>query len=250
VAGWRKWFDNLIGFQAAPQKFSEKSTIIENIPPSYRPPMIPLQEISQFVGATTINSHSCFAAGTLVQTISGRQPIETLSIGDQVLSQDARTGELSYKPVIEVYHNPPNATFRIQLGNETIVSSQIHRFWKAGEGWVMARDLRAGDRLRTLNGIETVASISNGDVVPVFNLSVADNADFFVGKTSVLAHDNSIPGLRERPFDALDDPKTAEAEPDAAEPGPASSNNAKPTASRTNAQPLAKAGRSGFNSTR
>ena len=51
-----------------------------------------------------------------------------------------------------MHHNPPSKTFHVKLGGETIVSSEFHRFWKAGQGWVMARDLKVGDRLRTLDG--------------------------------------------------------------------------------------------------
>ena len=63
-----------------------------------------------------------------------------------------------------------------------IVSSYFHRFWKAGSGWVMARDLKVGDPIRTLNGTVQVTAIEDGKVVPVFNLDVADDADFFVGE--------------------------------------------------------------------
>ncbi len=82
------------------------------------------------------------------------------------------------------------------------MSSYFHRFWKAGSGWVMARDLKEGDRIRTLTGTVKVSAIDEGKVVPVFNLDVADDSDFFVGKLGALAHDNTVPNLRELPFDA------------------------------------------------
>ena len=102
-----------------------------------------------------------------------------------------------------MHHNPPSKTFRIKLGDETITSSHFHRFWKAGSGWVMARDLKEGDPIRTLNGTVKVTAIDDGRVMPVFNVNVADDADFFVGETAALAHDNTLPNLREQPFDAL-----------------------------------------------
>ena len=70
-----------------------------------------------------------------------------------------KTGELKYQPIVTAYHNPPNATLRIELGSETIVATGIHRFWKAGQGWVMARELKAGDALRTLGGLAVVKSV-------------------------------------------------------------------------------------------
>jgi hypothetical protein len=66
---------------------------------------------------------------------------------------------------------------------------------------VMARDLKIDDPIRTLNGTVKVTAIEEGKVVPVYNLDVADDADFFVGKLGALAHDNTLPNLREQPFD-------------------------------------------------
>ncbi len=139
----------------------------------------------------------------MVRTLEGLEPIESLKVGDQVLTQSTKTGALGYKPVLVVHHNPPSRTFRLKLGDETIVSSHFHRFWKAGSGWVMARDLREGDPIRTLSGTVTVTAIDDGRVVPVFNLDVEGDADFFVGVTGALAHDNTLPNLREEPFDAV-----------------------------------------------
>jgi hypothetical protein len=65
----------------------------------------------------------------------------------------------------------------------------------------MARDLKAGDPIRTLNGTARVTSIEDGEVVPVYNLDVANDADFFVGQAGALAHDNTLPNLRQQPFD-------------------------------------------------
>ena len=147
--------------------------------------------------------HSCFGAGTLVRTLDGSTEIEKLRAGDLVLTQGPKTGELKYQPMLTAYHNPPNATLRIDLGNETIVATGIHRFWKAGRGWVMARELKPGDALRTLAGLAVVKSVENERVQPVFNLQVADGESFFVGKAGVLAHDNSLVNPTPSPFDAV-----------------------------------------------
>jgi hypothetical protein len=146
---------------------------------------------------------SCFAAGTLVHTMSGLRPIEDLAIGDPVLTQSTKTGALDFHPVVGVHHNPPARTFRVALGDDVIVSSIFHRFWKAGQGWVMARDLDVGDPIRTLKGVRKVTKIEEGDVVPVYNLDIAADADFFAGRAAALVHDNSLPDLRQLPFDSV-----------------------------------------------
>ena len=95
---------------------------------------------------------SCFGPGTLVRTREGTRPIEAIRVGDVVLTQETKTGASSFAPVMTVFHNKPAPTLRIDLGGEPIVTTGIHRFWKAGRGWVMARDLRPGDAVRTLGG--------------------------------------------------------------------------------------------------
>jgi len=195
---WLKWFNNLVGFNQL--QASEPATVIQNVPLAYQPEPIP---ISGFVGPIAIARVSCFGAGTMVRTLSGLEPIESLKVGDQVLTQSSKTGSLAYRPILVVHHNPPSKTYQIKLGEETIVSSYFHRFWKAGSGWVMARDLKLGDPIRTLNGTVKVTAIEDGKVVPVFNVDVADDADFFVGELGALAHDNTLPNLRQTPFDAV-----------------------------------------------
>ena len=95
------------------------------------------------------------------------------------------------------------ATFRIGLEDESIVATGIHRLWKAGKGWTMARELKPGDILRTLGGIAAVKSVVEETVQPVFNLQVADGESYFVGRSGVLAHDNSTINPTPEPFDAV-----------------------------------------------
>jgi hypothetical protein len=212
-AEWQKWYVNLIGYTFKLLQSSDKSTVVEDVPLAYQPQPIP---IGQFAGPIASMRVSCFGAGTLVRTLTGLEPIETLKVGDPVLTQSTKTGALGYKPILTVHHNPPSKTFLVKLGEETVASSEFHRFWKSGQGWVMARDLKEGDRIRTLDGPVAVSRIEVGEVVPVYNLDVAEDGDFFVGRGGVLVHDNTLPDLRERPFDAVEalagpvkDPKPA-----------------------------------------
>jgi hypothetical protein len=116
--------------------------------------------------------------------------------------QDTRTGSLGFQPVVAVYHNPPGATLRVTLGDDAVVATGIHRFWKAGKGWAMARDLKPGDAIRTLGGVAKVELVEDEKVQPVFNLEVAEGHSFLVGKLGVLVHDNSAVEPTTSPFDA------------------------------------------------
>ncbi len=206
---WQKWYTDLVGYQALSASTTEPPTVIEQVPLDYQPQPVP---IGQFIGPIAVQRMSCFGAGTLVRTLGAVRPIEELAVGDQVLSQSTRTGALAYRPILVTHHNPPSKTFEISLGRETLVSSAFHRFWKAGQGWVMARELKSGDLVRTLNGVVRMASIGPGKIVPVFNLDVAEDADFFVGHTAALVHDNTLPDPRQLAFDALADPAAHETE--------------------------------------
>ncbi len=151
----------------------------------------------------TIGRFSCFAAGTPVHTRNGLRPIESLRIGDVVLSFDPATGKLGHQPILAVHHNPPSPTFHLQTGGETVVTSEYHRFWEPGLGWTMARDLEVGNVIRKLSGVVPVDSLEKGQTQPVYNLDVAGGHTFFVGKIGLLVHDNTLPQLRDAPFDAI-----------------------------------------------
>jgi hypothetical protein len=182
---WSKWSYDRIGY-------------------SYTsPPKVELTDVLYNLPAPTIIS--CFAAGTLVRTLEGPRPIESIRAGDQVLSQSIATGALAYQVVRLVHHNPPAPTVKLTLeGGEVLVPSVYHRFWLAGKGWAMARDLKAGDILRARTGRVTVVSAEPGAVVPVYNLSVAYDRTYFVGRRDYLVHDNSLPEPGAiKPFDAV-----------------------------------------------
>jgi hypothetical protein len=146
---------------------------------------------------------SCFAQGTVVWTLLGPRPIETLSVGDRILSEDPSTGVLSYQSVAVVYHNPPNATLTIGFGSEEIVATPIHRFWRVGKGWALARDLKPGDPIRVLGSLARVTRVAPNVVQSVFNLEVPGGHDYFVGRAGVLVHDNTAVQPISEPFDAF-----------------------------------------------
>jgi len=111
-------------------------------------------------------------------------------------------GRLSYVPVLRPFHNKPSPTFKIDLGADSVVATGIHRFWKAGHGWAMARDLKPGDVLRTVGGTVRVGSVVTQPVQPVYNLEVGNTRTFFVGGPGLLVHDNSLVNPVPSPFDA------------------------------------------------
>ena len=131
----------------------------------------------------------------------GKRQIESIAAGDRVLAQDTKTGELSFQPVLATHRNGPSKTLRIAVGSESIVATGIHRFWIAGKGWTMARDLKAGDSLRIIGGTATVESVTPDETQLVYNLTVATDGDFLVASAGLLVHDYGFVLPVSQPFD-------------------------------------------------
>ncbi len=185
---WKTWWTDQLGYVYQSSIPETKPTYTDT-----------LRVQTPFTVGTTHTA--CFAAGTLVVTIDGPRAIESIQVGDRVLSQDPTTGLLSFRPVVAVHRNRPTPTLRIAVDGETIVATGIHRFWKAGKGWIMARDLKPGDRLRVVGATVAVRSVEPDATQPVYNLDIADDRDFFVGGQGLLVHDYSFVQPVMSPFD-------------------------------------------------
>jgi Pretoxin HINT domain len=196
---WASWWLDRVGYASASPAWTSRRTVTMDVPIAYQPPILPEGAYRE---VTRVERRSCFGAGTPVQTVAGPRPIESLRIGDLVLTQSTASGGLGYHPILVVHRNPPSPTIRVKLGGEAVVSSHFHRFWLAGRGWVMARDLKVGETVRTLGGVAVVESVEPDAAQPVFNLDVADDADFFAGRAAALVHDNTLPDPGLVPFDA------------------------------------------------
>ena len=139
----------------------------------------------------------CFPAGTQVATPEGRKPIERVRVGEQVLTEDPKTGKVETEAVTAVRHDPPTWVMAIGLADgSTIEVTPEHPFWVdrggtfAGPGWLKAGELRIGDQLRTAGGADaTVVSLRyHVERVEVYTLTLGSNHDFFVGDARVLVH--------------------------------------------------------------
>ncbi len=83
---WQTWLNNLVGFNSL--QTSEPPTVVQNVAPEYQPEPIP---VGTFSGPISVSRISCFGAGTLVRTLTGLEPIESLKVGDPVLTQNCKT---------------------------------------------------------------------------------------------------------------------------------------------------------------
>lgn len=128
----------------------------------------------------------------MVWTDAGPKAIETIEIGDLVLSQNPETGELTYKPVLDTTVRPAGDLLSVSIGNENIETSGGHLFWVAGNGWVKSRQLKSGASIHAVNGAVPVSAVESGSNAETYNLVVAENNTYFVGESRILCHDNTI----------------------------------------------------------
>lgn len=142
-----------------------------------------------FVPYSYVTTCSCFPAGTLVRTESGRRPIEAIKSGDRVLSQDLETGELTYKTVSQTTTRPPSGLLRLEFDDATVVTTKGHLFWVNHVGWRMAKELVAGQQVHSFGGGQTLRAVNDGGQSLAYNLVVDDFATYFVGDADVLVHD-------------------------------------------------------------
>jgi hypothetical protein len=134
----------------------------------------------------------CFAAGTPVWIETGCIPIEEIQTGDLVLSQDAETGELGYQAVEQTTTRPSPTSIVLKAGDDEIVSTPGHPYWIIGQGWRMAKQLHAGDRLYRAEGSVSIEEVHPGETFEAYNLIVRNWDSYFVGNQRLLVHDGKL----------------------------------------------------------
>jgi len=145
----------------------------------------------------------CFAAGTTVATPHGARAIQTLRVGDKVLSEDPTTHKVEAETVQRVIHDPASPLLAVDLSDgSTITTTLTHSFWvdagariAPGGAWLWAEHLRPGDQLRTADGrLVSVVRVRTGvGRADVWTLTVARDHTFFVGTAQVLVHNTNCP---------------------------------------------------------
>lgn len=95
-------------------------------------------DLGQGLPYDTLVIDECFAAGTLVDTVEGKKPIEQLKEGDCVRNA------VGVGFVTHVHTNTPTRIVHLRINGESIWCSASHLFF-TGRGWVAAEALTGGD---------------------------------------------------------------------------------------------------------
>lgn len=143
------------------------------------------------------------ARGVAVWTLQGQRPVEELRIGDFVLSQDVRTGELAYKPILAMNAYPDMEMQRVHLRSrraaddstaQEIVSGEGQIFFRAGQGWRRMSDLTSNAELHGLLAAATFESSEETYALDAYDVVVADFHTLFIGSQGLLTHDGTPVG--------------------------------------------------------
>jgi hypothetical protein len=158
---------------------------------------------------------TCFTAGTLVRTVDGDRPIESLRAGDKVWAHDLRSGLDELHLVVETFVRQTATLYHLSIGGHTVTTTDEHPFMVANMGWILAKDLQPGDILVTSDatgpdgagtgtgtGTVTLDRIDveqrdAADPVTVYNVHVETHHNYYVlaGDLPVLVHNakHSVP---------------------------------------------------------
>ena len=140
---------------------------------------------------------SCFLAGTLVETKTGKKAIEKIEEGEEVWCEEERTGEQKLKKVLKRIEKTNDILYHLYIGNEEIHTTEDHAIWLEGEGWKKAEDVHVGDVVRCRTGepekVTNVWMEKLPEQVKVYNLSVEDCHNYYVSERDVLVHNDCPP---------------------------------------------------------
>jgi hypothetical protein len=170
--------------------WSEVRQASENPPTATRTP--PAKKVRDDGGSCQLNS---FPAGTLIHTEKGLKPIEEIKIGEKVLSMDENTETTSYQLVTDLTQSDrPYRLIEIALDSgKSIEATDEHPFYIKGKGWNPASTLKVGQVLELHNGTTVVVEEVDTSVrrETVYNFTVANTHNYFVGRDGVLVHNNT-----------------------------------------------------------
>ena len=158
-----------------------------------------------FAASQRIHRPGSFPIGTVVWTSDGETPIQNVTIGDEVLSQDPETGELAYKVVAHTAHSGEVAMRFVRLGddNASFASAPGNLVWSSGEGWRMASSLKPGTLVHGIEGSTSVSENFETRKQHTIQLVVLDFHTLLIGKEGVLVRDATVPKPSERVLPGL-----------------------------------------------
>ena len=163
-----------------------------------------------------IKPSACFVAGTSIAMAHNvYKSIETICVGDYVLSYNEKDGTVSHQKVIDTFCKQVYQTIGLTINGEYIETTYNHPFYSPIYNcWVEAGTLETGDYVLDATGnwqiVQDVQTNNYNHPVTVYNFTVENNHTYFVANNAILVHnkcdnlvdkdlsDNEISNLRSK----------------------------------------------------
>jgi len=128
------------------------------------------------------------------------KPIEEVEVGDLVWAWDGNQGALVKRRVKRLFRRKDRPVLQVHCIDQAatvqvITATTEHPFWIEGRGWVAAHALQAGEVLKCVDGASRMSVLRVKDIgtrADVFNFEVEEAHNYFVGRTGVLVHNESV----------------------------------------------------------
>ncbi|NUM42568.1 MAG: hypothetical protein HUU45_13160 [Leptospiraceae bacterium] len=152
------------------------------------------------------HQRTCFVAGTLVRTKTGFVEIEKIKVGDEVMSLNEKTGEISSRRVTETFIHDVKLLYRLTYENGTVVETTWNHPEKdrsvtmssvknsqrkpalvlASINSANNENISWAEEIKGTLGIAKIEQIHRAD--KVYNIEVEDDHTYFVTKGEMLVH--------------------------------------------------------------
>lgn len=152
-------------------------------------------EVNVYIGdnSTSSGGMACFTGETLVNTPSGLIPIESLKVGDEVISFNDNTREYESKKITKCLSHFTNEIYLIYLNNEIIRATYDHPMSTIEKDKVLVKDLKVGDVLVSNKEHKEILDIKTKyETVLVYDIGVEDNNNYFIGESNILVYSEPI----------------------------------------------------------
>jgi hypothetical protein len=149
-----------------------------------------------------IKPKACFVSGTSIAMAHNVfKPIESICVGDYVLSYNEKDGTVSRQKVIDTFSKEVYQTIGLTIDGEYIETTYNHPFYSPIYNcWVEAGSLMVGDYVVNSNGncqVVQATQTNNYDYpVMVYNFTVKNNHTYYVGEEEILVHNKCATEMR------------------------------------------------------
>jgi hypothetical protein len=119
-------------------------------------------------------------------------PIDEIEVGTEVLAYDLERRKAEHHAVTRIHQAESNQLLFLEFGVEQVRCTPRHRFFTGN--WTAAKDLKTGDAVLCSDGHwEKLLSVrAENSQERVFNLSVQNQRNYFVGSVGLLVHNVKI----------------------------------------------------------